>query len=122
MSAHCREYVEWMEKLAGVTKGKGKRKRFLLFNCIDEKGGCRGCIDSDTCDSCGVGVCNYLAKIVDDYLLCPECWESGGCMQDDRMKEEEKEIVTNGLGILAKIIARKVADKDSNFKEENEDV
>ena len=90
MSAHCREYAEWMEKNGGITKGKGKRKRFLLFNCLHEKSGCRGCIDSETCDSCDRKVCIYLSKIVDDYLLCPECWESGGCAQDDRMKEGGK--------------------------------
>lgn len=90
MSSHCREYAKWMEKNGGITKGKGKRKRFLLFNCndaLDEKNSCRGCVDNETCDICGMKVCTYLKKIVDNYLLCPECWEHGGCLQDDRMKQ-----------------------------------
>lgn len=92
MSSHCREYVEWMEKNKGIIKGKGKRKRFLIYNCIDEKGGCSGCPESETCDICGLKVCIYLVKYIDNDLLCPECWESGGCLQDDRMKEDDNEI------------------------------
>ena len=88
MNSHCREYAEWMEKNQGVIKGKGKRKRFIIYHCIDEKGGCKGCPESETCDSCNIKVCTYLKKIVDDYLLCPECWESGGCLKDDRLKLE----------------------------------
>jgi hypothetical protein len=75
-----------MEKNGGITKGKGKKKYFLLFDCIDEKNGCRGCPEREHCDGCGIKVCIYLAKYIDGELLCPECWESGGCLKDERTK------------------------------------
>lgn len=82
--SHCAEYVNWMESNGGIKL----KHRFVLYDCNEEYGNCRGCKEYDTCDSCGIGVCLYLARYVDDEFLCPECWESIGCPQDDRDKED----------------------------------
>lgn len=83
--SHCAEYNEWMELNKGVKKGK----RFVLFDCEGYNKGCSGCKELDKCDFCNSYLCYYLAKCIDGNLLCPECWESYGCEEDDRLKETE---------------------------------
>lgn len=87
---HCFEYDEWMEQNRGYLKTtkKGKPRHFLISDCLDNKNGCRGCGEDITCDYCGIRLCLYLAKEVDDELFCPACWVVvTECAKDDRSKE-----------------------------------
>lgn len=86
MTSDCREYKEWMEQLGGVVVGKGKQRHYKLINCLDTY--CKGCTEDDSCDICGARLCYYLAKCIDDEVLCPDCWVSVGCPVDDRLKDD----------------------------------
>jgi len=95
--SHCAEYIDWMEKNQGILindrknydpdlKKYYKAERFVLFDCDGHKKGCRGCSELDSCDSCKISLCYYLAKCIDGEVLCPACWELLGCREDDRIK------------------------------------
>ena len=88
IESNCREYVEWMELNRGELKTTkhGKLIRFTLYDCEGFESGCYGCPEYDNCDVCNVKLCYYLAKCIDDEVLCPLCWVAGGCETDDRLK------------------------------------
>lgn len=81
---YCQEVKEWMDKNGGIVVGKGKQKHYKLSACIDTY--CKGCTEDDVCDVCGVRLCHYLGKYVDDEHICPNCWCLVGCPIDDRLK------------------------------------
>lgn len=64
---YSQEVKEWMEQNKGIVAGKGKQRHYKLFDCIDIY--CKGCSEDGVCDLCGVRLCHYLAKYVDDEHL-----------------------------------------------------